>query len=350
MDRGNWRGLECVSVRLCADLWWSRVVGVWRGGGRCCFLFGAMLVGVVAGQGQERLVTAPPGSTLKVESHLVETTVSVRDRAGQPVTGLSKDVFEVAEDGVPQTVRYFATQRELPLSIGLIVDASDSQSKFMKAHEQAVRAFLREVLEPNDRAFAVCFGNHLRLVTDWTGSADQVMDGLHRFNKGDRSFPEVGPVEDRELGTALFDAIYFPVTERLHQTANRRKVLLVLSDGEDNSSEHDLLDAIREGQNGDVLVYAIRMTEAKPGHMDARDRYGVRVLEHLTEETGGRVYDARTTRLEDDFAEIARDLRSLYELGYYSTNHAHDGGFRKVNISVAMEGLRVRARSGYMAR
>ncbi len=290
------------------------------------------------------------GTTLKVESHLVETTVSIHDSKGQPVLQLPETVFSVTEDGVPQKIRYFAKQHELPLSIGLIVDESGSQESFVKAHQKAVEGFLQQVLQPKDRAFAVCFGNHIRLVSDWTASPTAITEAIHRFDKGDRDFSEVGPREDRELGTALYDAIYFPITERLSDVHERRKVLLLLTDGEENSSEHDLLDTIREAQDGNVLIYAIRTTEAKANKMQARDRYGARVLDHLAAETGGRVFDARTTRLEDDFAEIALELQSLYELGYYSTHHERDGRFRKVTIGVNDETLSVRARSGYTAR
>ena len=299
---------------------------------------------------QEPQVAVAPGSTLKVESHLVEMTVSVRDRQDHPVAGLAQSAFHVTEDGVSQPIRYFAQERELPLSIGLILDASGSQSTFVKSHEDAVRRFLQQVVEPKDKAFAVCFGNHLRLASDWADSAAQVVEQIHRFDKGERDFPVVGPDEDRDLGTALYDAIYFPIAEKMKDVRGRRKVLLLLTDGEENSSEHDLLDAIREAQNENVLIFAIRTTEAKPKRQDARDRYGIRVLEHLTEETGGRVFDASASNLDEDFAEIASELRNLYEVGYYSTHHERDGRFRKVTVDVDGDGLSSRARSGYMAR
>jgi len=110
-------------------------------------------------------------------------------------------------------------------------------------------------------------------------------------------FPEIGPKEDRELGTALYDALFFSVTEKLANIHQRRKVLLAFSDGEENFSEHDLLDAIAEAQNADVLIYAIRYTELKHGKMDARDSYGMRALDHLTSQTGGKTFDFHETKL-----------------------------------------------------
>jgi Ca-activated chloride channel family protein len=289
-------------------------------------------------------------ATIQVETHLIDTAVSVHDGDGRVVSGLSQGDFTVVEDGVPQKIRFFAHDNELPLSIGLIIDESGSQEKFVKEHENDIDAFLRQVLEPSDQAFAVCFGNHLRLVSDSTSSASAIMDGVRGFDKGNTDFPEIGPKEKRELGTALYDAVYFGIMEKLANIHRRRKVLVVFSDGEENSSEHDLLDAIEAAQNSDVMVYAIRYTDMKHGKMDARDRYGMRVLDHLTGQTGGKTYDYHATNLKEAFAEIAGDLRSLYQVAYQSTNPTRDGSYRKVVIQTTKPGLTVRARAGYYAR
>jgi Ca-activated chloride channel family protein len=156
-------------------------------------------------------------------------------------------------------------------------------------------------------------------------------------------------MEERELGTALYDAVYFGVQEKLGERQGRRKVLLVLSDGEENSSEHDLIDAIEMAQNNNVLIYAVRYTELHHGQMDARDRYGMRVLDHLTGETGGRAYDVQTTDVKKAFAEIAGEIRALYNVAYQSTNRVRDGRFRKVEILPTREGLVFRSRRGYYA-
>ena len=288
--------------------------------------------------------------TIQVETHLIDTALSVHDAEGRIVTGLTQGDFTVVEDGVQQKIRFFAHDNQLPLSIGLIIDESGSQDKFVKEHEKDIEAFLRQVLEPNDEAFAVCFGNHLRLVSDLTSSTSTIMDGIRAFDKGNTNFPEIGPKEERELGTALYDAVYFGITEKLANVHQRRKALVVFSDGEENSSEHDLLDAIEVAQNSDVLVYAIRYTDMKHGKMDARDRYGVRVLDHLAGQTGGKTFDYHATNLKEAFAEIAGDLRSLYQIAYQSTNPTRDGSYRKVVIQTTKPGLTVRARTGYYAR
>lgn len=287
--------------------------------------------------------------TIHVDTRLIDTTFSVHDATGQPVHGLTQNDFTVTEDGVPQTIRFFFRDTDLPLSIGLVIDSSGSQDKFVKAHEQDIEAFLHQILGPGDQAFAICFGNYLRMVSDYSASPKAIVSGIHKFNKGDRDFPQIGPKEDRDLGTALFDAVYYSVTQKLAGIHQRRKVIVVFSDGEENSSEHDLLDAIEAAENNDVLIYAVRYTELEHGQMNARDRYGVRVLDHLTSQTGGRSFDAHSN-LQQAFSEIADDLRSLYELAYQSTNHEHDGTYRKVVIRTTQPGLTVRARTGYYAK
>lgn len=288
------------------------------------------------------------------ETHLIDSTVSVHDAAGGLVQDLKQEDLRVIEDGIPQTIQYFSRAEQLPLSIGLILDASGSQEKFLKEHERDLSDFLKQVLLPDDKAFVVCFGNHLRLVSDWRSGAKEdqqaIREDLHRYDKGEKDQPEIGPKEDRELGTALNDAVYYGITEKMQGIERRRKVLIVFSDGEENSSEHDLIDTVEAAQYANTLVYAIRYTELKHGKMDARDRYGMRELDHLTSQTGGKTYDSHTMKVSEAFAEIAGELRSLYAVAYHSTNPEHDEAFRKVVIKCNRPGIVVRARAGYYAK
>jgi Ca-activated chloride channel family protein len=292
--------------------------------------------------------------TITTETHLIDTTISVHDANGGLVLDLTKDDLSIVEDGIPQTIRFFSRAEQLPLSIGLIIDSSGSQEKFLKEHERDIAQFLRQTMTPEDRAFAVCFGNHLRLVSDWTSGSptDQaaMMAALHSYDKGNHDQPEIGPKEDRELGTALNDAIYFATTEKMTGIHQRRKVLVVFSDGEENSSEHDLLDVIEAVQDADTLVYAIRYTEMKHGKMSASDRFGMRELDHLTSQAGGKSYDSHAMKVSEAFAEISGELRSLYAVGYHATNHDPDGTFRKIVVKSTRPGLVIRARSGYYAK
>jgi Ca-activated chloride channel family protein len=289
--------------------------------------------------------------TIEVETHLIDSTVSVHDSAGNVVSGLTRNDFSVVEDGVPQAIRFFTPAEQLPLSIGLIIDASGSQQKFIRQHERDVESFLRKILQPQDQAFAVCFGNHLRLISDFSGSAPAIVDNIHRFDKGNMDFPEIGPQEKRDMGTALYDAVFYSVTEKLSAVGwRRRKIILIFSDGEDNSSERDLIDAIEAAQTANTLIYSVRYTELERGRMNARNRYGMRALDHLSGRTGGRSFDVRAVSLDRAFAEISDDLRSLYEIAYQSTNRVRDGSYRKVVIQSTRSGLTVRSRTGYIAR
>lgn len=289
----------------------------------------------------------------RAEVNLVNVSAVVRSSQGTLLGNLSKDDFEVIEDGVPQKIQFFARETELPLRLGLIVDVSGSQEKFLKQHNRDVEVFLKTVLRPSDQAFAVCFGNHLRLVSDWTSSASAVMGGLEQFGnkKSKIRFPDIGPLEFRDLGTALYDAIYFSINEKLQDAGERRRALLIFSDGEENASEHDLLDAIEAAQDSDTLVYCIRYTQTEHGKLTARNKYGTRVMHHLASLTGAADFDALSTDLKTVFKQIGDELRLMYEIGYMSSNgHPHDGSFRKLTIRSRQPDAIVRAKSGYYAR
>ncbi len=282
--------------------------------------------------------------------NLANITAVVRSTSGKLLPDVSKEEFDVVEDGDPQDIKFFARKSELPLSLGLVVDVSGSQEHFLKQHDRDIQTFLREVLRPKDQAFAVCFGNHLRLVSDFTSSIPELMDGFARFAKGSRNFPEIGPLESRDLGTAFYDAIYFSAKEKLASASAQRRALIVFSDGEDNSSEHDLLDAIEAAQSADSLVYCIRYTRKEHGKTTARNRYGMRAIKHIADQTGAADYDGLATSLPEVFVSIGEELRSLYEIGYVSTHAQGKPGFRTVTVRCRRPDSIVRAKSGYYVR
>ena len=274
------------------------------------------------------LLSAPAQEqpAFRADVNLVNVTAVVRSQSGALLSGLSKEDFEILEDNVPQEVKFFARRTDLPLTLGLVIDVSGSQEKFLKQHDHDVQIFLQTVLRPSDQAFALCFGNHLRLVSDLTSSPQSITEALHLFSKAKRpDFPEIGPQEEREGGTAFYDAVFFSVQERMKKEAGRRKALLIFSDGEDNSSEHDLLDALAAAQDADALIYCIRYTHQEHGRMKARNKYGVRVMKHLAGLTGGAEYDGLASDLPEIFRQIGDELRSLYEIGYISSNEQQDG-------------------------
>ncbi|HMK29920.1 MAG TPA: VWA domain-containing protein [Terriglobales bacterium] len=292
----------------------------------------------------------PAQEPIHVDVRLVNVAFSARGPNGVLVDNLTRDDVEVLEDAVPQKVSFFARSADVPLTLGLIIDFSGSQEHFQKQHHRDLEAFLKEVLGARDRAFLVAFGNRIRLVSDFSQSPEELVGKWKRFEDGDRKFPELGPNEDRELGTAFYDAIYYAVTEKLAGAQNGRKALLVFSDGEDNSSAHHLLDAIESAQNENVLVYAIRYTEKKHGKLTARNKYGMRVMDRIARETGGAHFDAEKTDTRSYFRQIGEELRSSYELAYYPTNPTKDDTFRKIVVRPRQPGLSVRAKTGYFSR
>jgi Ca-activated chloride channel family protein len=289
---------------------------------------------------------------IQVNVHLVNVTFSVRNDAGLSPAGLTKNDFEVFEDGVQQNISFFSRSADLPLTLGLIADASGSQEHFVKAHHHDLETFLKHVLQPNDRAFLVGFGNHIRLVSDFTSSSSEILDELKRYEKDSGKFAEIGPLdEDREGGTAFYDSIYYAASEKLSDGTSGRKALIIFSDGEDNSSAHHMLDAIEESQIENIPLFCIRYTErGKHGKLTARNKYGTSVMARIAKESGGEDFDAEKKDLKESFREIGEELRSSYELAYNSTNTERDGYFRRIVIRSRNPGLTVRAKTGYYAR
>jgi len=154
---------------------------------------------------------------------------------------------------------------------------------------------------------------------------------------------------DRELGTAFYDSIYYSVAEKLAKE-NGRRALLMFSDGEDNSSSHDMMSAIEAAQAADVPIFTIRYTELKHGKLTARNQYGIRVMDRIARETGGRHFDAKTISPHTYFREIADELRTSYELAYYPSRPIKDDTFRKIVIRPRRDNLIVRAKTGYFSR
>ena len=287
--------------------------------------------------------------SIRVDVNLVNVAFSVRDASGSLVDNLTADDFEVIEDAAPQRIAFFAKSADVPLTLGLIVDASGSQDHFTKKHDQDLQVFLKDVLGPRDRAFLVGFGNHIRLVSDFSRSGEQMMEAWKLYNKDTQRFPELGPNEKRDLGTAFYDSIYYPVTEKLANESGRR-ALLLFSDGEDNSSSHDMMTAIETAQSANVLIFAIRYTEKEHGKLTARNQYGIRVMERIAKETGGMHINAEQTDPHTYFREIADELRTSYELGYYPSNARKDDAFRKIAVRARRSGLAVRSKTGYFSK
>jgi len=298
------------------------------------------------------LCRAQAPAPIRVDVSLVNVGFSVRDDKGNLVANLTQDDFEVTEDGVPQKISFFARSTDVPLTVGLIMDVSGSQQSFLKPHHNDLQAFLKTVLLPRDRAFLVCFGNNLRLMSDYNNSPKELVDALKEFEKGKNieDFPIIGPREHRVLGTAFYDAIFYSSTQMMQNVERGRRALIVFSDGEDNSSAHHMMEAIEAAQANDVLLFAIRYTELRNGRLNARNKYGIGVMERIARETGGADFDGQGKGLLDGFRQIGEQLRSSFELAYHTSNPPGDKTFHKIVIKPKPPGLTVRAKTGYYAR
>jgi Ca-activated chloride channel family protein len=341
-------------------------------------LLAALLPGAFPALAQDSLA-------IRVNVGLVNVTFTARDASGKLVGDLTKDDIEILDDGATQSISFFARSEDLPLSLGLIADVSGSQEPFLKKHHHDLDEFLKRVLTEKDRAFLVCFGNHVRLVSDFSSKRERLIDSLKDFDGKQRNgpYPDLGPKERRILGTAFYDALYLatahlstaeqlvndgptdekPLDESVDEKSVSEKVadqreaapagparraLIVFSDGEDNSSAHHMLDAIEAAQSADAVIYGIRYTEIDKHGLNARNKYGTSVMNRIGRETGGRDFDAEKTDTKKAFAEIGEELRSSYELGYHSSNS--DGTFHKLLIRAKRPGIVIRAKTGYFAR
>lgn len=301
---------------------------------------GLLTLGVALSHGQE---------PIRVKVNLVSVAFVARDANGALVNNLTLDDVDVIEDAIPQKIAFFSRSADVPLTLGLVVDASGSQDHFSKQHKNDLEVFFKDVLGPKDRVFLVGFGNHIRLVSDFSQSGGDLLEQWKQYQKSTGRFPELGPREDRDLGTAFYDSIFYSVTEKLAQENGRRAILL-FSDGEDNSSSHNMMTAIETAQSENVVVYAIRYTDKEHGKLTARNKYGISVMDRVARETGGADIDAETTDAHVYFRQIAEELRTSYELGYYPTDPLKDNSFRKIVIKPKREGVKVRAKTGYFSR
>jgi len=295
-------------------------------------------------------ILAQEATPIRSHVNLVSVSFTARDARGALIDKLTEQDVEVLEDAVPQKIAFFAKSSDVPLTLGLIVDASGSQEHFSKKHEKDLEVFLKNVMGPRDKAFLLCFGNHLRLVSDFTQSGSEMIIRLKEYEKHSGRFPEIGPKEDRDLGTAFYDSIYYSVEEKL-RTENGRRALMVFSDGEDNSSSTDMMSTIEAAQAENVLVYTIRYTEpAKNGALTARNKYGMKVMDRIAKDTGGAHIDAKALDPHEYFQQIAEELRTSYTLSYYPTNPMKDELFRRIVVRPKQDGVKIRTKSGYFAR
>jgi VWFA-related protein len=299
----------------------------------------SVLVGSLAGQepaGTSRPATAAaPADKIKVRVDLVNVLLTVTNRKNRLQTDLGKEDFRVFEDNQPQTIRYFSRETDLPLRIGVLVDTSSSIRDRLRFEQEAAIDFLNTTLRPGkDLAFVMAFDVQPQVVQDYT-------DDLEKLSAAIRNLLAGGV-------TTLYDAVHFSCREKMlffpPPEPYLRRVMIIISDGLDNQSDHTREEALAMAQHAEVTIYTVSTSATGlPGHGD-------KVLRRLAEQTGGRAFfPFKANEAAANFQEIARELRSQYSLAYVSTNRAHDGTFRSIAIQPLPKGLQVRAKPGYYA-
>jgi Ca-activated chloride channel family protein len=282
--------------------------------------------------------------TINVDVNLVVLHATVLDKKGRMINDLRQDNFRVYEDGVPQKLSVFS-HADIPVTMGIVIDDSGSMRDKRSAVNAAALTFVK-TSNPQDQVFVVNFNDVYYLDTpgDFASNLEELKAALDKI--------------DSRGGTALYDALYASL-DHLKIGNRDKKVLLVVTDGEDNASRYTLEELTRYAQKSNAVVYTIGVLGAEePGGLFKIKRSGTRraakVLEKLAEITGGEAYFPKSLdEVEATCVQVARDIRNQYTLAYYPTNTKKDGTYRTVRVDAtsprSRDRLQVRTRTGYYA-
>ena len=342
-------------------------------------------------------------ATMSVDVKVVTLPVTVRDKKGQIVRNLTKDDFDLQEDGRPQVIKYFTQDTNLPLTLGLLVDTSLSQRNVLDQERSASKVFLDQMLtNAKDKAFLIHFDREVELLQDLTSSHDKLEGALQLLNtpqleraggssdpqsSDPQSAPGSQPRASRGGGTLLYDAIFLASNE-LMKKQQGRKALIVLSDGDDRGSRESLQSAIEAAQRADTVVYSILFADKHensngfggPGSGRSHIGFpgggypgggwpggggggrgggrspqeprvdGKKILDQISRETGGRLYEvSKKQAIDQIYDSIAEELRTQYNLGYTPDKSNAETGYHKISLAAKQKDYVVQTRDGYYA-
>jgi Ca-activated chloride channel homolog len=302
---------------------------------------------------------APQQSPQKIvrEINLVDVLFTVLNRRNKLVADLDKESFKVMDDGVRQDIRYFSRQTDLPLRIGMLLDTSNSiRDRIQFEKDAAVNFLFNVVRRGRDQSFVMTFDDRPYVQQSFTDDTGRLRDEIVKMKAGG--------------GTAIYDAVYEACKNQLSHPPRPpgdqpdvvRRVMILISDGDDNLSEHTRAEAIEMAQRTSVVIYAIStstqwvsLSETDKGKMSDRKYHkteGDQILQEIADETGGRAFfPYHVDDLDQSFQDIGDELRSQYSLAYNPTNYVANGRYHKIRIEILdRKGLQVRARRGYFAR
>ncbi|MGA8311149.1 MAG: VWA domain-containing protein [Terriglobales bacterium] len=275
-------------------------------------------------------------STITKTVNEVNVVFTVTDKHGRYVKNLAKSDFAVLDDSKPaDQIRSFHNETDLPLQVGLLVDASNSVRDRFKFEQESALEFLNQTVRPRyDKAFVVGFDVTPEVTQDFTDNTEALSRGVRALRPGG--------------GTAMYDALYFAARDKLlkeQQNGPVRRAIILLSDGDDNMSHVTREEAIDMAQRAEVIVYTIST------NVTGARRTGDKVLERIADATGGRsFFPFQITDVANAFVEIQDELRSQYALSYKPADFHTDGRYHTIEIMAQNhKGLRVRSRRGYYA-
>jgi len=276
-----------------------------------------------------------PETTLKVDVNLVNVFVTVTDQHGSPIGGLKRENFTLSEDGHEQTIKVFAKESALPLSIALAIDTSLSTRHDLPLEQASAKRFVHEIMRPIDALSVYAFSEYVVEATrGYTADLKRIDESIDHIRVG--------------AATALYDAIY--LSSRALDPRKGRKVIVLITDGGDTVSKVDYKEAVRAAEEAEALVYSIIVVpiEASAG----RETGGEHALIQLSEDTGGKYYYATSVaQLDDAFHKISDELRTQYLLAYYPSQNASYSEFRRIEVKVVgvpdSAAYKVRHRAGY---
>lgn len=357
---------------------------------------------VVPGVGPRIKVWAQEAAaTIAVDVKVVTLPVTVRDKHGKIVRDLTKDDFTLQEDGRPQNIKYFSQDANLPLTLGLLVDTSRSQTNVLEAERNASRSFLDQMLvQPKDKAFLIHFDREVELLQDLTSSREKLqaaLDLLKTPSDRDRSNDPNDSDDSRSGsgshhggGTQLYDAVYLASNELMKKQPGR-KAIIILSDGVDRGSKTYLEGAIEASQRADTVIYSIYFAEPhrnegqRPGGMGrggggwpgggggwpgggggypgggrggrggqrrTEDSHvdGKKILERISRETGGRFFEVtKKETVGDIYDSIVEELRVQYNMGFTPDKDSASSGYHHITLAVKKKDMTVQTRDGYYA-
>jgi VWFA-related protein len=282
---------------------------------------------------------AAAAGQIRVQVNLVSLFATVRDKKTKKiVTTMEQGDFKITEDNAEQQITAFSRESNLPVTLGLLIDTSGSEQGTLGAEQEAAIRFLDRVLRKGDLAMVISFDSDADLLSSFTDDRQMLERAIRRARIAGAGMQ--GATGGDPPGTVFYDAVYLACQDRLAQEAGR-KALVILTDAQDNGSRVRVQDAIEAAQRTDTVVHILLVS-------DGISNEGV--AKKLTDETGGRTIVVRSEKnLLQAFDEISDELRSEYTLGYYSTNTAHDGSYRKLKVESTRKDVDVLSRRGYYA-